>query len=173
MILGRHRSDGAQMKRGKHPVRHLLAACLFMAAQCLCAAQEISSFAFIQPDGSLKLAGQHVHLYGIYIPPTEQSCYTFIRPAPCGPRAVLALEFKISGNFIDCIPRAENADGSIVASCSLDNEDLSMWMLQRGWAVARPDAPFEYAAQERIAQAKGIGIWGIPIDTFPHPGLRK
>ncbi|MGV3742727.1 MAG: thermonuclease family protein [Burkholderiaceae bacterium] len=161
------------MRRGKPSVRRLLAACSLMALQALCAAQEISSFAFIQQDGSLRVAGRHVYLYGIYIPPTDQTCYTFIRPAPCGPRAVLALEFKISGDFVHCIPRTENADGSIVASCSLDNEDLSMWMLQRGWAVARPDAPFEYAALERIAQAKGIGIWGIPIDTFPHPGLRK
>ncbi|MDQ9170391.1 thermonuclease family protein [Oxalobacteraceae bacterium R-40] len=161
------------MQRGKPLVRRLLAAFSLMAVQWTCASQEFSSFAFVQEDGSLKVAGRHVQLYGIYIPPTEQTCYTFIRPAPCGPRAVLALDFKISGDFIHCIPRAENADGSIIASCSLDNEDLSIWMLQRGWAVARADAPFEYGALERIAQSKGIGIWGIPIDTFPHPGLRK
>jgi endonuclease YncB( thermonuclease family) len=161
------------MQQGRHPVQRLLAAFSLVAAQWAYASPEFSSFAFVQEDGSLNVAGRHVHLYGIYIPPTEQTCYTIIRPSPCGPRAVLALEFKISGDFVHCIPRMENADGSVVASCSLDNEDLSMWMLQRGWAVARPDAPFEYAALERIAQSKGIGIWGIPIDTFPHPGLRK
>jgi endonuclease YncB( thermonuclease family) len=144
-----------------------------MAAHTSLAAPEITSFAFVENDGSLKVAGYRIHLYGIYIPPTEQSCYTFVRPVPCGPRAVLALDFKISGDFVHCIPTAEHADGSITARCLLDEEDLSMWMLQRGWAVAQPNAPFDYAALERIAQSKGIGIWGIPIDTFPHPGLRR
>jgi endonuclease YncB( thermonuclease family) len=41
-------------------------------------------------------------------------------------------------------------------------------MLRQGWAVALPDAPFEYAAMEKIARTKGIGIWGIPIDTIQH-----
>lgn len=161
------------MKRGKHLLQFLLGAFSLIAMPCAFASYELAGSAFIQKDGLLKVAGRLVHLYGIYIPPTEQSCHNFIQPPPCGPRALLALEFKISGNFIHCIPRAENADGSIVASCSADNEDLSAWMLQHGWAVARPDAPFEYAALERIAESKGIGIWGIPIDTFPHPGLRK
>jgi endonuclease YncB( thermonuclease family) len=161
------------MSRSKNWLEFLSAALLAMVAQASLAATEITSFAFVEKDGTLKVAGQRIHLYGIYIPPTEQSCYTFVRPVPCGPRAVLALDFKISGDFVHCTPTAEHADGSFTARCLLDEEDLSIWMLQRGWAVARPDAPFEYAAQERIAQAKGIGIWGIPIDTFPHPGLRK
>lgn len=130
---------------------------------------EISSFAFVQEDGSLRVAGNLIHLYGIYIPPTEQTCYTFIRPVPCGSRASLALGFKISGDFVHCVPTATQADGSLTASCSVANEDLSAWMLQRGWAVALPDAPFEYAAMERIAQSRGIGIWGTPVDIIRRP----
>jgi endonuclease YncB( thermonuclease family) len=126
---------------------------------------EISSFAFVQQDGSLKVAGNVVHLYGIYIPPTDQTCYTFIRPMPCGTRASLALEFQISGDFVHCIERAANPDGSITASCRANGQDLSEWMLQRGWAVALPDAPFQYVAMEKIARAKGIGVWGIPVDA--------
>jgi endonuclease YncB( thermonuclease family) len=156
------------MKRGKHTLALFLIAFSIMAMHEKLIASEITSFAFVQEDGSLRVAGRKIYLYGIYIPPTEQSCYTFIQPMPCAPRAVLALEFKISGDFVHCFPRVENPDGSLIASCSLDNEDLSAWMLQRGWAVARPDAPFEYAALERIARSRGIGIWGIPIDTIPQ-----
>jgi len=43
---------------------------------------------------------------------------------------------------------------------------MSAWMLKRGWAVALPDAPFEYSAVEKIARSKGIGIWGIPVDVI-------
>lgn len=151
--------------------RHSLAGALFAALAGAAAPQvasDISSFAFVRDDASLQVAGYLVRLYGIYVPPTDRTCYTFIRPIPCGTRASLALDFKISGYFVHCTPTASNADGSITAVCSVDGEDLSAWMLQHGWAVALPDAPFEYVAMERIAQSKGIGIWGIPIDIFPR-----
>jgi endonuclease YncB( thermonuclease family) len=136
------------------------------AMQPASADPEISSFAFVQQDGSLKVSGYLIHLYGIDIPPTAETCYTFVRPPICGPRASVALEFKISGDFVHCSPRATNPDGSLSASCSLNREDLSAWMLQSGWAVALPYAPAEYQALERSAQAKGIGIWGIPVDSI-------
>lgn len=157
------------MKTGRHIFNVLFTVFSGMSAvQWAIADPEISSFAFVQDDGSLKVAGYLIHLYGIYIPPTAQACFTFIRPIPCGPRASLALDFKISGDFVRCIPRAMNFDGSITATCTSRNEDLSAWMLQSGWAAALPDAPFEYVTMERIAQSKGIGIWGIPIDVNPH-----
>lgn len=144
----------------------LLAALIGMAAtRHAAAAPELSSFAFVQQDGSLRLAGYVVHLYGIYIPPTDQTCHTFIRPMSCGTRASLALEFQIAGDFVHCTERAANPDGSITASCRANGQDLSEWMLQKGWAVALPDAPFQYSAMERIARARGIGIWGIPVDA--------
>lgn len=130
------------------------------------AAPEISSFAFVQDDGSLRVAGHLVRLYGIYIPPTDQTCHTFIRPIPCGTRAALALDFKVSGHFVHCAKKAINPDGSITASCKANGEDLSEWMLQKGWAVALPDAPFQYAAMEKIARSRGIGIWGLPVDVI-------
>lgn len=155
------------MKTGKH-MRLVLCAAFAAAATVpwAVADSEISSFAFVQEDGSLKVSGSLIHLYGIYIPPTDQACYTFIRPVPCGTRASLALEFKISGDFVHCIPRATNPDGSITASCTVGTEDLSAWMLQKGWAVALPDAPFEYLALEKIARSRGIGVWGLPIDSI-------
>lgn len=150
----------------RRPGSALLAALLGMAVvRHAAAAPEISSFAFVQQDGSLRLAGYVVRLYGIYIPSTDQTCYTFIRPMPCGTRASLALEFQIAGDFVHCTERAANPDGSISASCRANGQDLSEWMLQKGWAVALPDAPFQYSAMERIARAKGIGIWGIPVDA--------
>lgn len=144
------------------------------AVQSATANSEISSFAFVQQNGSLKVSGYLIHLYGIYIPPTEQSCYTFIRPAPCGSRASLALDFKTSGHFVHCAPIAMNPDGSLIARCSSEGEDLSAWMLQRGWAVALPDAPLEYQTLEKTAQAQGIGIWGLPLDLIRrrHGGAR-
>jgi endonuclease YncB( thermonuclease family) len=143
-------------------LRHLLIAALFLLSTG--ADAEISSYASVQDDGSLEVAGNVVHLFGIYVPPTDHTCYTFVRPAPCGTRASLALDFKIGVEFVHCTERARASDDSIFASCTARGEDLSAWMLQKGWAVALPDAPSEYAAMEKIARARGLGIWGIPID---------
>lgn len=127
---------------------------------------QISGFASMQDDGLLKISGYRIHLYGIYIPPTGQTCYSFIRPMPCGSRAALALNFKIEGDFVHCTQRLRHVDDSITATCSLGNEDLSEWLLQKGWAVALPGAPFHYSALEKIAQSQGIGIWGVPVDII-------
>lgn len=129
------------------------------------AEERISSYAFVREDGALEIDGRVVYLYGIYIPPTDQTCHTFIRPVHCGSRATLALTFKISGDFVRCRPLFTNPDGSLTASCTSGEDDLSEWMLQRGWALARPDAPFAYVALERIAQSRGLGVWGIPVEV--------
>ncbi|MDB5764378.1 MAG: thermonuclease family protein [Herminiimonas sp.] len=155
------------MKTTNSLIKHVLAAlAAALTMQPAVAQADISSFAFVQDDGSLKVSGYLIRLYGIYIPPTDQTCYTFIRPIPCGTRASLALDFKLGGDFVHCTERAPNADGSITASCRLEDQDLSAWMLQQGWTVALPDAPFEYAALEKIARSRGVGIWGIPVDAI-------
>jgi endonuclease YncB( thermonuclease family) len=123
-------------------------------------AQEIVSYANVLEDGSLKVRGQKIWLYGILIPATDRTCRTYLIPIECGPRAVLALEFKIGPFFVSCEKKGEKEDGSIMALCRVKDEDLSAWMLRNGWAVALPDAPFEYQALEKIARHHDRGIWG-------------
>lgn len=125
-------------------------------------ADDLSGFVFVQDDGTLRIRGRTIYLFGIYIPPTAEDCYTFIRPPSCAPRAVLALEFRFGNDFLRCDITARRPDGTLTARCRSDDEDLSAWMLRRGWAVALPDAPFEYHALEKIARTQGRGIWGLP-----------
>lgn len=132
-------------------------------------AEEFSSYAFINDDGTLRINKKTVHLYGIHIPQTSTNCRSNQRPAFCGQRAALALEFKIKG-FVRCEVIEENPDGSIIGWCRAnysnfnEGDDLSAYLLERGWAVALPDAPIEYQTLEKIAQSRGMGVWGIAID---------
>lgn len=126
-------------------------------------ASEISSYAIVQHDGTLRVDGKTIHLYGIHIPPTGETCRTDERPIRCSSRAALALEFKIQG-FVHCSPQERFDDGSISAICLADDVDLSAYLLERGWALALPDAPFEYQALERIAQQRQLGVWGFPVE---------
>ena len=132
------------------------------------AAEEFTSYAIVREDGSMAIAGRVVQLYGIYIPDTGVTCRTFTSPAQCGSRAALALEFKTGSQFVTCREVAGLADGSVSAVCWTwsDEEDLAAYLIRQGWALARPEAPFEYAALERIAERQGIGVWGFPVDRF-------
>ena len=127
----------------------------------------------VQADGSLLVRGKTVRLFGIWIPPTNRICRTTFDPPLCGSRAVTALERKVRG-FVFCDPVSRNPDRSVNALCAVRcntsggrcREDLSTWMLQNGWAIARPDAPFQFHALERIARTRGFGVWGFQVDSI-------
>ena len=138
---------------------------LWLAAFSLHAA-DLEGYVFVNDDGSLRIRGKTVQLYGIYIPPTDDSCRSFQRPVVCAPRAALALEFNIGSQFVACDILEKSADGGLVGRCRAGDQDLAAQLLQQGWAVARPEAPIEYHTLEKLARNRGVGIWGIPIDRL-------
>lgn len=127
---------------------------------------DISGNAFVLEDGNLRIHGRELRLFGIYIPPTSEDCSFYSIPVTCGPRAVLALEFKIGASFVHCNIMGRNGDDELEARCFVNGDDLSLWMLSRGWAVAMPYAPIEYEVQEKLARRRGVGIWGLPMDRM-------
>jgi endonuclease YncB( thermonuclease family) len=134
-------------------------------------AYEISSSARVNEDGSLRIRGKTIRLYGIHIPQTNHTCTSYRRPPVCNSRAALALDFKIDG-FVRCNILGETGDGDLIGQCRVgsskfdEGEDLSAYLLEKGWAVALPDAPFEYQTLEKIAQSRKLGVWGIPVDNL-------
>lgn len=133
---------------------------------------DFSGSAFVGDDGVMRIAHRDVHLWGIVIPPTREQCLDYIRPPDCGPRATLALKESING-FVGCRVVDRNVDGSVSAQCftgysSFDaGVDLAAYLLNRGWALAAPDASPEYQALERIARHTGLGLWGSPRAVLP------
>lgn len=123
-------------------------------------ASELVSYALVRPDATLLVNSRVVRLYGIYVPPSERTCRANLRPAKCGSNAVLALDFKIRG-FVHCEPIHKNSDRSITALCRNRGVDLSAYLIERGWAVASPEGPFEYQVLEKIARERRMGVWGM------------
>ena len=134
-------------------------------------ARELHSYALVQDDASLLIRGKTVHLYGIHIPPTDRKCRANIRPVRCASRAALALDFKVQG-FVHCFVQSKNKDRSLNAVCYVDRSsfdqgvDLAAYLLEQGWALALPNAPFEYQALEKIARHNGRGVWGFNVDDI-------
>ena len=120
---------------------------------------------------SLLIKERVIHLDGIYLPPTNRQCRDWIRPVRCDSRVVVALDFKVKG-FIRCFPQSENEDRSLNAVCYVNRtsfergEDLAVYLLERGWAIALPNAPFEYHAVEKIALSRELGVWGYQVDSI-------
>lgn len=137
--------------------------CLLLIAPASRGAQELKSYAIVHDDATLEVAGRRLRLYGIFIPDTERVCEHRIRPVRCGSRAVRALRFKVQG-FVSCRLGGTYDDGTIAAYCRVGEQDLGKYLIGRGWAVARPNAPFAYHVSERIARHRGFGVWGFSID---------
>ena len=129
------------------------------------AASTLSSYAIVHDDGTLTIRKRRIRLHGIYIPDTPRSCSRVMRPVRCGSRAANALDFKIHG-FVECRPLYRHRDRSISAVCYNGGHDLGAYLIDRGWAVASPDAPFEYMVIERIARHNHRGIWGFSADVI-------
>jgi endonuclease YncB( thermonuclease family) len=142
---------------------------LLVSTSTVLAMSELYSYALVRDDGSLQIKGRIVHLYGVYFPPTDRTCRSNVRPVRCAPRAALELDSKIRG-FVRCEPQSRNEDGSLNAFCYIDSssfsegEDLGAYLVRWGWAVALPQAPFEYHVLEEIARERGFGIWGMRAD---------
>jgi endonuclease YncB( thermonuclease family) len=159
----------------------LAAACALLAPASAPAATasraEIVGFALVQDDASLIVRGRTIRLYATFIPDADRRCRLRIRPARCGmTRAAVALDFVIQG-FVRCLPMSVNRDDSINAVCYEGatpfqaGRDMGAYLIGEGLAVAAPGAPFGYRTLERIARARGRGVWGFEVDSygFAHP----
>lgn len=143
----------------------LLAALAAMSAPAAALAER-KRRAVVMDDGTLRIGGKTIRLFGVYLPDLGKHCTTATVPAQCGSEPVLALKRRLRG-FVDCRRVRRNADGSISAQCFVDalgsildpDVDLAAYLLENGYAVATPDAPFEYVTLERIARAQKRGIW--------------
>lgn len=150
----------------------VLLAVASLASSGVAHAADIVSYAIVQDDGSLRVQGKTIRLFGVYMPPTARGCRSDFRPLLCGNRSVRALKTKIRG-FVRCDPQTELPDGSLGAVCYVDGNsiteppvDLGAWLIEQGLAVAGPGAPFEYQTLERIAHVNRRGVWGFQVDQI-------
>ena len=136
------------------------------------AAGEIESYAIVEDDATLRVRGKRIRLFGVYPVDLRRFCDDTFRPARCQTRAAVALASRIQG-FVRCEPQVQYRDGTIGAFCYVDGRgtldppvDLGAYLIRQGWAVARPEAPFEYHTLEKIARVNRSGVWGFQADQI-------
>jgi endonuclease YncB( thermonuclease family) len=118
-------------------------------------------------DGdSIQIGASAYRLAGIDAPELGQSCVESGHLTPCGLNAAYELRklFELEKGPITCsIQPAENA---AIATCMINDRDISALMLDGGYVTAIDDGSPHYAAIEHLARKSRLGIWS---GTFVPP----
>jgi hypothetical protein len=128
----------------------------------------LDGLAIVQADGSLRVAGETVFLWGVYLPRLQRTCSTITRPPRCGAPSILVLDDLVDG-FVRCevVREGRNAVQAVCTQRGRDlfgpREDIAADLIQRGWALAADDAPPQYRALEALAKSREAGLWGPKI----------
>ena len=143
---------------------------LMMSGSALCA-ETFSGHPIVLDGDTVRLRGAVVGLFGIAAPGPEQTCESAAGlHHPCGSDAARALAEHVGAGEVACEARGLDRHRRAVAVCRLSGEDLSAWMVARGYAVAdRLSAP-DYVPQETKAWATRRGLWA---GVFQEPSNRR
>lgn len=117
---------------------------------------------YVVDGDSFELLGVRVRLFGVDAPYPDQTCQLNGAPWNCGLDARWALSDRIGLNWVVCVERGRDPDGSVSALCYLGGiggPDLNGWIVARGWALARRQESPAYVAQEEAARQAGRGLW--------------
>lgn len=114
-------------------------------------------------DGdTLDFSGRIVRLYGIDAPELDQTCRADDQLWPCGKEASWAAANRIHPHWVTCVPKGHAPDGAELAVCYLagiGQQELNVWLVAKGWALAGPARNGAYAEAERAAKAARKGLW--------------
>ena len=143
---------------------------LFFAVQS--AAVEISGNAETIPEsGFIELQGKGLLLYGVQIIPQNATCKDSNGQWSCGKSAWETLKTKLDSGPVHCtlISDLQNPGGNHEqAKCLLKKENLSIWIVSRGWALTNKEPDEFITSQEIFASENNAGIWR---DGFIPPDL--
>ena len=145
---------------------------LFLLLAVQSAAVELSGNAETFPEsGVIELQGKELSLNGVQIISQNATCKDSNGLWSCGKSAWETLKNKLDSGLVHCtlISDLQNPEGNPEqANCLLKKENLSIWLVSRGWALTNKEPDEFLSSQENLASENNAGIWR---DGFIPPDL--
>jgi endonuclease YncB( thermonuclease family) len=131
------------------------------------ASAEIVGRASVIDADTIEIHGQRIRLHGIDAPEKDQPCFDASGASyRCGQKAAMALDEFIGASPVQCRERDRDPYGRTVADCSVRGEDIELWLVRNGHAMAYRKYSSDYIAAEQEAKNTRRGIW---IGTVQPP----
>lgn len=123
----------------------------------------------VEKPGMLTFADREVILSGLTPFAVDKTCGEGATLWPCGEWALNALRRLLRGRAVDCAIPDPDWKGTVTADCTVAGKDISGWLVENGWAAAKPGS--RYAAAMHEASEKRVGIFGsdprVNFDSAP------
>jgi endonuclease YncB( thermonuclease family) len=118
-------------------------------------------------DGdTIEIHGQRIRLHGVDAPEKGQPCFDASgKPYRCGQVAAMALDEFIRMSPVTCRERDTDRYGRTVADCSVRGEDIELWLVRNGHAMAYRRYSGDYVAAEQEAKNAKRGIWAGQVQA--------
>ena len=101
-----------------------------------------------------------IRLEGIDTYEADETCKTKSgKTWPCGAKARAALTLFIRSRAVTCTVPQGAASNDLAARCSVMDQDLSTWLVRRGWATPQRDSEVELAKALDAAKTEKLGLW--------------
>ena len=101
-----------------------------------------------------------IRLEGIDTHEADETCETKSgKTWPCGAKARAALTLFIRSRAVTCTVPQGTASNDLAARCSVMDQDLSTWLVRRGWATPQGDSEADLAKALHAAKTEKLGLW--------------
>ncbi len=109
---------------------------------------------------TIEIHGQRIRLHGIDAPEKGQPCFDASGQLyRCGQVAAMALDQFIGASPVSCSERDVDRYGRTVADCSVRGENIELWLVRSGHAMAYRKYSSAYIGAEQEARNAKRGIW--------------
>ncbi len=146
-------------------VRPLAVLLMLAAAPALAHATTITGMAHVTKPYSFQLGDYRVYLLGVNSVELNQTCRIGNEQWECWAAAQRALETIVSEGEVTCETVTEpDSIGRVIATCTLNGEDIGERFISTGFGLAIPAETTQYDDAQAEARAAGIGLWQGDFD---------
>jgi endonuclease YncB( thermonuclease family) len=144
-----------------------IAGLLALSAPAAAHAETISGRAEVVKPYSFKLGDYEVFLLGVDSVEVKQTCTAKGRIWDCWAAAQRQLQTILSAGEVTCESVVEaNSPKRMIASCTLDGQDVGLQFVASGFGLALPNETSRYTDAQADARIAGVGLWQ---GTFTTP----